>query len=86
MSHEDERIATCTVVTFEYIPQRAAALGRGGRISGPPVVARPGSTAVQDLDVRVGVGRVDVPEGQLIGDDDDVRGATQLAERRRADF
>jgi hypothetical protein len=46
VSHEDERIATCAVVAFEYIPQRAAAcVGEEARISGPPVVARPGSTA-----------------------------------------
>src|SRR6185436_20670212 len=33
VSHEDKRIATCAVVAFEYIPQRAAAcVGRGGEV------------------------------------------------------
>ena len=45
-----------------------------------------GLNGVQDLDVRVGVGRVHVPEGQLVGDDRDVRWATQLAKRRWADL
>ena len=85
MSHE--QIATCAVVAFEYIPQRAAAcVGRGGEDQRTTGRRQAGLNGVQDLDVRVGVGRVDVPEGQLVGDDGDVRGATQLAERGRADF
>jgi uncharacterized membrane protein YfcA len=41
VSHENERVATCAVLAFEYIPQRAAACV-GAKISGPPIVAWPG--------------------------------------------
>jgi hypothetical protein len=65
-----KRIATCTVVAFEYIPQRAAAcVGRGGEDQRTTGRLQAGLNGVQDLDVRVGVGRVHVPEGQLVGDD-----------------
>ena len=59
MSHEDERIATCAVVAFEYIPQRAATcVGRGGEDQRTTGRRQAGLNGVQDLDVRVGVGRV----------------------------
>ena len=87
VSHEDERIATCAVVAFEYIPQRAAAcVGRGGEDQRTACRGQAGLNGVQDLDVRVGVGRVDIPKGQLVGDNGDVGRTAQLAERRRADF
>jgi len=48
VSHEDERITTCTVVALEHIPQRAAAcVGRGGEDQQTTGVARPGSTAYE---------------------------------------
>jgi hypothetical protein len=46
VSHEDERIATCAVVAFEYIPQRAAAcVGRGGEVQRTTGRRQAGSTA-----------------------------------------
>jgi hypothetical protein len=63
--------------TSHKTPRRAC--GLEARIRGPPVVA-------QNLDVRICVGCVHIPESKLVGDDGDVRGATQLAERRRADL
>src|SRR6185436_506975 len=87
VSQEDERIATCAMVAFEYIPQRAAAcVGRGGEDQRTTGRRQAGLNGVKDFNVRVGVGRVDVPEGKLVGDAGDVRRATQLAERSRADF
>ena len=87
MSHEDERVATRAIVAAEYVPQHAAARVRaGGENQRAAGRRQAGLNCVQDLDIRVSVGCVHVPEGQLVGDDGDVRWATQLAERRRADF
>jgi hypothetical protein len=87
VSHEDERVATCAVVALVHLPQHAASRVRtGGKDQRAAGRREAGLNRVQDLDVRICVGRVHIPEGSLVGDDGDVRGATQLAERRRADF
>src|SRR5215471_13239892 len=87
VSHEDERVATCAVVALEHLPQHAPSrVWTGGQDQRTTGRRQAGLNCVQDLDIRVGVGCVHVPEGQLVGDDGDVRGATQLAERRRADL
>ena len=87
MSHEYERVATRAVVAPEHVPQHAASrVWTGGQDQRTTGRRQAGFNCVQDLDVRVGVGCVHVPEGQLVGDDGDVRGATQLAKRCRTDF
>jgi len=87
VSHENERVSARAVVAAEYVPQHAASRVRaGGENQRAAGRRQAGLNCVQDPDVRIRVGRVNVLEGKLVGDDGDVRGATQFAERRRADL
>src|SRR5262249_54243252 len=87
VSHEDERVATCAVVALEHLPQHAASRlrtrGQDQRTTGR---RQAGLNCVQDLDIRVGVGCVHIPEGKLVGDYRNIGRAAQFAERRRADL
>ncbi len=87
MSHENERVATCTVMALEYIPQRAASrVWTGGQDQRTTGRRQAGLNCVQDLDVRICVGCVHVPEGQLVGDHRNIGRAAQPAEPRRPDL
>ena len=87
VSHEDERVATCAVVALEHLPQHAASRVRtGGQDQRTTGRRQAGLNCVQDLNIRIRVGCIDIPEGKLVGDHRNIGWATQLAERRRADF
>ena len=87
MSHEDERVAICTVVALEHLPQHAPSRVRtGGQDQRTTGRRQPGLNRIQDLDVRVGVGCVHIPEGKLVGDHRNIGRAAQPAERRWPDL
>jgi len=58
----------------------------GGQDQRPTGRRQTGLNCVQDLDVRICVGCVHIPEGKLVGDHRNIGRAAQLAERRRADL